>query len=334
MYAFQYTEENEDDDDDWGSFAVDDDEEWHAPEITARVKWENSEFRKYVKSQKADDEIQTLITEVQGKEKDSATEDLIDFPESDEDDDNYDPDARNCSDEEDEEEDKDDDHVDEDQDRDGSDGEFREEVELDGESGTSEPSQGDEIPNYDGRDETMTILSAAGGRADLRTVVDEFHQEPEETAANRFRTPQNPKASFLSACSSNASSSSEEFFSPGKKRGHNAETAAEADKDDYVLVDRLICNADNCQSGRLTNLPDIYCDKSTQFMCNQCLVQASGHADCMREGCQICQIVGQELGQRLRLEMSFREGSLILEETISKQPDKTPTGSSDSVLSR
>ena len=336
---FQYAAESEDDDE--GSFAVDDEEEWDVPKRTDIVEWKNSKFKQYKKVLKTDDEIATMITEVMGKEDDSAAEDVIDFPDSDEDDDNFDPDARNSSDEvEDEEEDEDEDNVEEGHDRarrreDGGEDEHGEGDETDSsESGVSEP-------NDEGRDdETMTILSTAGGRADLRTVVDEFHQEPpEETVAgNRFSTPQKPKASFLSACSSNTSSSSDEFFSPGKKkRGRNrgaAETDAEDGKDEYLLVDRLICNADNCQSGRLTNLPDIYCDKGTQFMCNDCLLQASGHRECMTEGCQICKIVGQELGRRLQLEKSFCEGSLILEETISKQPDKTATGPSESVLSR
>ena len=330
--AFQYAAENDDDDE--GSFAVDDDEEWDADKNNSPIEYKNSKFEEYAKRKMGDDEIQTLITELLGKEKDSSTEDVIYFPESDEDDDNYDSDARHSSDEEDEEDDQDEDRDEEGQDRDGGGGEDRGGGEMDSESGESETSQEENFPNDNGRDETMTILSAAGGRADLRTVVDEFHQEPEETAAGyRFNTPQNPKASFLSACSSNSSSSSEEFFSPGKKRDA-AETAAEADKDEYLLVDTLICNADNCQSGRVTHIPDIYCEKGTEFMCNQCLKQASGHADCMREGCQICQIVGRELTRRLLLEKSFREGSLILEETISKQPEETSAGFSESVLSR
>ena len=185
-------------------------------------------------------------------------------------------------------------------------------------------------------------MSAAGGRcADLSVVVDELYRDPEEPPAatagaggdpDRFKTPQNPKASFLSACSSNVSSSSGEFFSPGKRRSAAETAAAEADKDEYLLVDRLICNADNCQSGRLTNIPDIYCEKGIDFMCNECLVKASGHADCNKEGCQICQIVGQELTKRLLLEKCFREGSLILEETISKH--KTREDASEAVLSR
>ena len=115
-----------------------------------------------------------------------------------------------------------------------------------------------ECPNNDGRDEAMTILSSAGGRAYLRTVVDELHQEPpEETVArNRFSTPQNPKVSF-SACTSNTISNPDGFFSPGReKRGRNRaaiEMDAEDGKDEYILVDLLICTADNyCQSGRLT----------------------------------------------------------------------------------
>ena len=55
----------EEEEEDWGSFAVDDDEEWDIPKIEGKVRWENSEFRKYVRSQKADDDIQTLLTEVQ-----------------------------------------------------------------------------------------------------------------------------------------------------------------------------------------------------------------------------------------------------------------------------
>ena len=310
---------------------MDDDEEWDVPEIEGKVRWENSEFRKYVRSQKADDDIQTLLTEVQCHEKYSAAEDLIDFPESDEDDDNYDPDGKNSSDEEDEEEDKD-------EEEENNDDNNVEEFKGEGDETQSDHDNG-------GRDSPLTMLSAVGGRcADLSVVVDEFHRDPEEPAAamagaggkrDRFTTPQNPKASFLSACSSNVSSSSGEFFSPGKRRSA-AETAAaeEDDKDEYLLVDRLICNADNCQSGRLTNIPDIYCEKGIDFMCNECLVKASGHADCNREGCQICQIVGQELRKRLLLEKSFREGSLILEETISKQRDKTHEGSSEAVLSR
>ena len=310
---------------------MDDDEEWDVPEIEGKVRWENSEFRKYVRSQKADDDIQTLLTEVQCQEKDSAAEDLIDFPESDEDDDIYNPDGKDSSDEEDEEEDKDE------EEEENNDDDNIEEFDGEGDETHSDHDAG-------GRDSPLTILSAAGGRcADLSVVVDEFHRDPEEPAAatagaggdrDRFTTPQNPKASFLSACSSNVSSSSGEFFSPGKRRGA-AETAAaaEADKDEYLLVDRLICNADNCQSGRLTNIPDIYCEKDINFMCNECLIKDSGHADCNREGCQICQIVGQELRKRLLLEKSFREGSLILEETISMQLDKTREGSSEAVLS-
>ena len=176
-------------------------------------------------------------------------------------------------------------------------------------------------------------------------VVNDNHRDPEEPAAatagtgcerDWLTTPQNPKASFLSARSSNVSSSSGEFSSPAGKKRSAAETAAaeEDDKDEYLLVDRLICNADNCQSGRLTNIPDIYCEKGIGFLCNECLLKASGHADCNREGCQICQIVGQELTKRLLLEKCFREGSLILEETISMQLDKTREGSSEAVLSR
>ena len=187
-------------------------------------------------------------------------------------------------------------------------------------------------------------MSAAGGRcADLSVVVNDNHRDPEEPAAatagtggkrDWLTTPQNPKASFLSARSSNLSSSSGEFSSPAGKKRSAAETAAaeEDDKDEYLLVDRLICNADNCQSGRLTNIPDIYCEKGIGFLCNECLLKASGHADCNREGCQICQIVGQELTKRLLLEKCFREGSLILEETISKH--KTREDASEAVLSR
>ena len=313
---------------DGGYLEVDDDEDWNIPNLTSNVRRENSAFRKYMKIKKGDDEIQTAITEVLCKDKDSSAEDVIDFPESDEEDENYDPDVRNSSDEEEEEEDKGDEHAEESQDQDSGEKKNREEDEVQSESGGSEPSQKEDIPNDEGRDSPKTILSAAGGRADLSMgsllVDDEFHRGPEEPAeGDWFKTPQNPKASFLSAGSS---SSSGEFFSPGKKRGLNsssAEAAMEADKDEYLLMDTLICNADNCKSGRLTNLPEIYCKNGTLFMCNQCLLEASGHADCMREGCQICQIVGQELSKRLQMEKSFREGSLILEETISTKPDKT-----------
>ena len=312
--------------DDEGSLVVDDEEEWisekdHAEEN--KVVWKNKEFKKFLKEKGQLPDYATMLTSVIEREENA--EDLVDFPP--EDDENNDSDAIDSSDLEDEEDDDD----------------REEEGEGNTDSEASGPAEDDKI--QDDRDETLSDLSLA----ELSMVDDELLpddryaeevprlqgelRERGDAAGGQFNTPQDPRASFLSACSNNTSTSSEEFFSPGKKGKNNkrrAELETAAGKEDYVLVDLLICNACHAR----TNLPELYCNRGTRFLCNTCLKEESGHANCMKEGCQICQIVGKELGRRLMLETSFRNGSLVLEETISSAVDVTLPNSPASITSR
>ena len=306
---------------------VDDEEEWtHAKDIAAdnTVVWKNKEFKKFLKKKGQQPDYATMLTYV--IEREENTEDLIDFPP--EDDENNDPDARDSSDLDDEDED----------DREG-------EGDGNNDSEVSGPVEDDKIPNEDDRDETLSDLSVADlSMVDDELLPDEMYAEEAlhlqgeycergESAGRQFNTPRDPRASFLSACSNNTSTSSEGFFSPRKKGKNNkrrAELEAAAGKEDYVLVDLLICNACHVR----TNLPELYCNEGTKFLCNTCLKQSSGHANCMKEGCQICQIDGKELGRRLMLENSFRNGSLVLEETISPGVDEAITNSPASITSR
>ena len=48
------------------------------------------------------------------------------------------------------------------------------------------------------------------------------------------------------------------------------------------------------------------------MVCDDCLIVATGHAECEEESCETCEKVGDELSNRVEIKKNFAEGTLVV----------------------